>query len=194
MKRPSGGAAATLTSAHLTNSRRNMPLWINVGARTVVLSTSRLSADDTGTSVSTARQPGAPPRAKNKMSIKVVRLGTRRLPGEGIRLGTVRRPPRGVPKSEFATQNWYDVWFPNLAPSAATMRLGLGAKSESDWAAFVRRYKVEMAAPHAKHDIHLLAALSRSINFSLGCYCENESRCHRSILKELLIQSGADVA
>ncbi len=128
------------------------------------------------------------------MSIHVVRLGTPRIPAEGLRLGTVRRPPRGVPKSEFASRNWYDVWFPNLAPSLETMKLALGAKSPADWTRFAKRYKAEMAAPQAKHDIELLAALSRSTNFSVGCYCKDEHRCHRSILKQLLIQAGAEVA
>lgn len=128
------------------------------------------------------------------MSIHVIRLGTPRLAGEGVRVGTVRRPPRGVPKSEFAAQNWYDVWFPNLAPSLATMKLALAAKSPADWGRFARRYKAEMRAPHAKHDIELLAVLSRSTNLSVGCYCEDEKRCHRSLLKQLLVQAGADIA
>lgn len=127
------------------------------------------------------------------MSIRIVRLGTPRVSGEGVRVGTVRRPPRGVPKSEFASQNWYDVWFPNLAPSLETMKLALGAKSPTDWKRFVRRYKAEMCSPHAKHDIELLSTLSRSTNLSVGCYCKDENRCHRSILKQLLIQAGADV-
>lgn len=127
------------------------------------------------------------------MSIRVVRLGSPRREGEGVRIGTVRRPPRGVPKSQFATQNWYDVWFPNLAPSLALMKQALSAKSEADWHAFARKYKAEMAAPHAKHDLELLALLSHSTNFSVGCYCEREERCHRSILKQLLIERGATV-
>jgi uncharacterized protein YeaO (DUF488 family) len=128
------------------------------------------------------------------MSVRIVRLGTPRLSGEGIRLGTVRRPPRGVPKIEFATQNWYDVWFPNLAPSLETMKLGLRATSAGSWSTFAKRYKAEMAAPHVKHDLELLAVLSRSTNFSIGCYCEHEDRCHRSILRQLLVDAGADVA
>jgi uncharacterized protein YeaO (DUF488 family) len=127
------------------------------------------------------------------MSIRVVRLGSPRDPGEGTRIGTVRRPPRGVPKALFSKQNWYDVWFPNLAPSADTMKLGQGASSPAQWAAFTRKYKTEMAAPHAKHDLRLLAVLSHSTDFSVGCYCENESRCHRSVLKQLLIENGAKV-
>jgi uncharacterized protein YeaO (DUF488 family) len=125
------------------------------------------------------------------MSVRIVRLGSPRLPHEGTRIGTVRRPPRGVPKAQFSKQNWYDVWFPNLAPSVATMKLGLSAESPAQWAAFARRYKAEMAAPHAKHDLELLAALSQTTDFSVGCYCENEDRCHRSILKQLLIENGA---
>ncbi len=127
------------------------------------------------------------------MSIRVVRLGTPRVPGEGTRIGTVRRPPRGVPKSEFASQDWYDVWFPNLAPRAETVKLALEARSPAEWTAFVRKYRAEMAAPAAKHDLELLAVLSRTAHFSVGCYCEDESRCHRSVLKQLLIENGAEV-
>ena len=125
------------------------------------------------------------------MSVRVVRLGTPRSPGEGTRIGTVRRPPRGVPKALFAKQNWYDVWFPNLAPSLETMKLALSAETAAQWAAFTKKYKAEMAAPGAKHDLELLAALSHAADFSVGCYCEDESRCHRSILKHLLIENGA---
>lgn len=128
------------------------------------------------------------------MSIRVVRLGSPRAADEGTRIGTVRRPPRGVPKAKFSSQDWYDVWFPNLAPSVGTMKLGLAAESPAQWAAFARKYKTEMAAPAAKHDLELLAALSRTTNFSVGCYCENEERCHRSILKQLLIDHGATMA
>lgn len=128
------------------------------------------------------------------MSLHIVRLGTPRLPHEGIRIGTVRRPPRGVPKSQFATQNWYDVWFPNLAPSVATMKLGLAADTPSAWSAFARRYKAEMAKPAAKHDLQLLATLSHTANFSVGCYCEDEARCHRSLLRQLLADCGATIA
>ena len=128
------------------------------------------------------------------MSVRVVRLGTPRAPGEGMRIGTVRRPPRGVPKREFATRNWYDVWFPNLAPSLETMKLGLAAEAPGQWNAFVKRYKAEMKAPSAQHDLALLAALSHTANFSVGCYCEDETRCHRSVLKQLLIERGAKVA
>lgn len=127
------------------------------------------------------------------MSARVVRLGTPRLPDEGIRIGTVRRPPRGVPKARFAADDWYDVWFPNLAPSLSTMKLGLSATSPAQWSVFVRRYKKEMAEPAARHDLALLATLSRSTAFSVGCYCEDEQRCHRSILRQLLIDAGASV-
>jgi uncharacterized protein YeaO (DUF488 family) len=127
------------------------------------------------------------------MSIRIVRLGSPRTKGEGLRIGTVRRPPRGVPKSEFAKQNYYDVWFPNLAPSLATMKLGQAAETPAQWNAFVRKYKAEMAEPHAKHDIALLAALSKTVDFSVGCYCEDETRCHRSILRQLLIDNAAEL-
>ena len=125
------------------------------------------------------------------MTLRVVRLGTPRQPGEGTRIGTVRRPPRGVPKDQFSSRDWYDVWFPNLAPSVETMKLGQAAESPAQWAAFARKYEAEMAAPHARHDVALLATLSHQADFSIGCYCENESRCHRSILRRLLEQSGA---
>jgi uncharacterized protein YeaO (DUF488 family) len=128
------------------------------------------------------------------MALRVVRLGTPRNKDEGLRVGTVRRPPRGVPKSRFAQDDWYDVWFPNLAPSLETMRRGQAAVSASDWAAFRRRYKAEMAAPGASHTITLLAALSHSSNFSVGCYCEDETHCHRSVLRALLAEAGARFA
>ena len=127
------------------------------------------------------------------MGVRVVRLGSPRVTGEGLRVGTVRRPPRGVPKTQFAKQNWYDVWFPNLAPSVETMKLGLGATSPAQWSVFMKKYKAEMAAPAPKHDLVLLAALSHTTNFSVGCYCEDENHCHRSILKQLLITNGAKV-
>ncbi len=128
------------------------------------------------------------------MSVRVVRLGTARTRGEGLRIGTVRRPPRGVPKREFSSGNWYDVWFPNLAPSVPTMKLAQKAATPREWSAFASRYRAEMAAPAAKHDLALLAALSRTTSFSVGCYCEDESHCHRSILRELLMENGADVS
>jgi len=128
------------------------------------------------------------------MSVQIIRLGTSRTPGEGLRIGTVRRPPRGVPKSEFATQDWYDVWFPNLAPSVETMKLGQAAETPAQWAAFKRRFRAEMSEPGAKHDIELLAALSHTNHFAVGCYCEDESHCHRSVLRELLAEAGARIA
>lgn len=127
------------------------------------------------------------------MSMRIVRLGTPRAPGEGLRIGTVRRPPRGVPKAEFAKQNWYDVWFPNLAPSAEVMKLGQTAATPAQWAAFARKYRAEMATPAAQHDLELLAALSHTANFSVGCYCADEQRCHRSLLRQLLIEQGAQL-
>jgi uncharacterized protein YeaO (DUF488 family) len=128
------------------------------------------------------------------VSVRIVRLGTPRLQGEGLRIGTVRRPPRGVAKERFAKENWYDVWFPNLAPSLETMKLGLSAETAAEWNAYRRRYLAEMARPDAKHDLALLAALSHRTDFSVGCYCEDESRCHRSLLRQLLTESGARIA
>jgi uncharacterized protein YeaO (DUF488 family) len=110
-----------------------------------------------------------------------------------LRIGTVRRPPRGVPKEKFSSENWYDVWFPNLSPSLATMKLGLSAKTPAQWSTFKRKYLGEMKSPAAKHDLALLAALSHGTNFSVGCYCENEAHCHRSILRQLLVAEGAEV-
>jgi len=125
--------------------------------------------------------------------IRIVRLGTPRASGEGPRIGTVRRPPRGVPKSEFASRNYYDVWYPNLAPSEATMKLGQAAKTTAQWNAFLRKYRSEMNAPDTARTIALLALLSQYANFSVGCYCEDESRCHRSELRRLLTAAGAKV-
>jgi uncharacterized protein YeaO (DUF488 family) len=127
------------------------------------------------------------------MAIRIVRLGSRRTEGEGTRIGTVRRPPRGVPKARFASGNWFDVWFPNLAPSVATVKLGQEARTPAQWARFVRKYRAEMAAPERRHAIELLAALSHRCDFSVGCYCENEARCHRSVLRELLAASGTEL-
>ncbi|MBX9402229.1 DUF488 family protein [Lysobacter sp. BMK333-48F3] len=128
------------------------------------------------------------------MALRIVRLGSPRQPGEGLRIGTVRRPPRGVPKSEFASGDWYDVWFPNLAPSLEVMKQAQAADTPTQWNAFVRKYKAEMAAPEAAHALELLAAMSRDSDFSVGCYCQDESRCHRSILRELLAERGARLA
>jgi len=127
------------------------------------------------------------------MSVRVVRLGSPRLADEGVRIGTVRRPPRGVPKTEFASQDWYDVWFPNLAPSAETVKLAQSASTAAEWSRFRRKYRAEMRGSEARHDLELLAALSHTTDFSVGCYCEDESRCHRSVLRELLAEVGAKV-
>ena len=128
------------------------------------------------------------------MPIRIVRLGTPRANNEGLRIGTVRRPPRGVPKEKFASENWYDVWFPNLAPSLETMKQAQAAETPAQWNAFVRKYRTEMGTPENSRTIALLAALSQQANFSVGCYCEDESRCHRSILRELLAARGATFA
>ena len=128
------------------------------------------------------------------MSVRIVRLGTRRLPNEGPRLGTVRRPPRGVPKTEFSRRDFYDVWLPELAPSPALFSwIRSSPLTDKRWQAYARRYRSEMRKPDAQRLISLLAAFSSHTNFSVGCYCESESRCHRSLLRELLLQAGADV-
>jgi uncharacterized protein YeaO (DUF488 family) len=121
-------------------------------------------------------------------------LGSARAKDEGTRIGTVRRPPRGVPKTAFASQNWYDVWFPNLAPSVETMKFGQQAATAGDWLAFKKKYRAEMSAADHSRTLDLLAALSQHANFSVGCYCENESHCHRSVLRELLAERGANIA
>lgn len=128
------------------------------------------------------------------MAIRIVRLGTPRAKGEGLRIGTVRRPPRGVPKAKFASEDWYDVWFPNLAPSVEAMKQAQAAQTPAQWNAFVRKYRAEMATPGNAHTIALLAALSRGTHFSVGCYCEDESHCHRAILRELLAAQDAKFA
>ncbi|MBN8758603.1 MULTISPECIES: DUF488 domain-containing protein [Variovorax] len=128
------------------------------------------------------------------MSIRIVRLGTPRAEGEGLRVGTVRRPPRGVPKAEFASQNWYDVWYPNLAPSVETMKQAQEAQTPAQWNAFVRKFKAEMAEPDASRSLDLLAALSHGTALAVGCYCEDEAHCHRSVLRALLAERGADIA
>lgn len=128
------------------------------------------------------------------MVVRVVRLGTPRAADEGLRIGTVRRPPRGVPRSEFSTRDFYDVWFPTLAPSLETMKLAQAATTPAQWSAFVRKYRTEMAAPDNSHAIALLAALSQQANFSVGCYCENEAHCHRAVLRALLVEQGASLA
>ena len=128
------------------------------------------------------------------MALRIVRLGSRRAPGEGLRIGTVRRPPRGVRKEDHARQNWYDVWFPDLAPSAALLKRGQAADTPRDWAAFARGFRSEMAAPDKVRLLRLLAALSHETNLSVGCYCEDETRCHRSLLREILAEHGATLA
>ena len=127
------------------------------------------------------------------MGIHIVRLGTPRASGEGVRLGTVRRPPRGVPKAEFASRDFYDTWLPNLSPSAPLMAQGQAATDDKAWAAFKRKFHTEMKQPEASHLLDALAALSHQASFSLGCYCEDEQRCHRSVLRELLVQRGAAI-
>jgi len=125
------------------------------------------------------------------MAIRIVRLGSPRWPAEGIRIGTVRRPPRGVPRDQFAHRDFYDVWLPNLAPSDALVKLGKRAATPAEWQRFRKRYRAEMQRPEASRVLDLLAALSHPADFSVGCYCENESRCHRSVLRELLEARGA---
>jgi uncharacterized protein YeaO (DUF488 family) len=125
------------------------------------------------------------------MTVLIVRLGGPRVAGEGLRIGTVRRPPRGVPAARFAAENWYDVWYPNLAPSLETLKLGKAARTEREWAAFAKRFRAEVAEPAASRTLDLLAALSHTADFSVGCYCEDEEHCHRSVLRELLAARGA---
>jgi len=126
--------------------------------------------------------------------VRIVRLGSPRKPGEGLRIGTVRYPPRGVRKADLARRDFYDVWLPNLAPSPETLKRGLGAESDAEWKRFARRYRAEMAKPEPGRVLDLLAALSRTSSFSVGCYCADESRCHRSLLRELLRARGARVS
>jgi uncharacterized protein YeaO (DUF488 family) len=128
------------------------------------------------------------------VAVRVVRLGSERQPGEGLRIGTVRRPPRGVPKAEYAARNLYDVWLPNLAPSEALLKSAQAAVSAADdkaWKSFVRRYRAEMKSPDNRALLDTLAALSRTADFAVGCYCADESRCHRSVLRELFAERGA---
>lgn len=127
------------------------------------------------------------------VTVRIVRLGTPRAQSEGLRIGTVRRPPRGVPKTEFASGDWYDVWLPNLSPSAELVKRALAAESEKEWATFAKAYRSEMSEPERSRLLDLLAALSHQTDFSVGCYCEDESRCHRSLLRELLVDRGAKV-
>ena len=125
------------------------------------------------------------------MPIHIIQLGTARLPNEGLRLGTVRRPPRGVPRKDFARLNWYDLWLPILSPSPETIKLGMESRNEAGWKRFARKYRTEMKRTEAGMMLDLLAALSHQTNFSVGCYCANESHCHRSVLRELLVERGA---
>ena len=128
------------------------------------------------------------------MAIRIVRLGSPRTPGEGLRLGTVRRPPRGVPKAEHASRDFYDVWLPDLAPSESLVKEAFHASDERAWRGFAKRYRAEMKRPEATRLLALLAALSHQTNLSMGCYCAEEARCHHSVLKALLIERGADLA
>ena len=127
------------------------------------------------------------------MAIRIVQLGSPRETDEGLRVGTVRRPPRGVPKSDYAKKNFYDVWLPNLSPSPELMKEGKSAQDDRSWALFGRKFRAELRRPEASRILELLAALSHQTQLSVGCYCEDESRCHRSILRELLEESGADL-
>lgn len=128
------------------------------------------------------------------MAIRIVQLGSPRVKGEGVRLGTVRRPPRGVPKERHASDDWYDVWLPNLSPTPELIKDGRASDSEKAWASFARRFRSEMSRPESSHLLDTLAALSRQTDFSLGCYCDDESHCHRSLLRELLEKRGAKLA
>ena len=128
------------------------------------------------------------------MAVRIVRLGTPRKPSEGLRIGTVRRPPRGVLKSHYSSANWFDVWFPNLAPSLQTMKQEHAAMTDAELRAFKKKYRAEMSVPETARSISLLAALSHSANFSVGCYCEDENRCHRTVLRQLLAAAGAKLA
>jgi uncharacterized protein YeaO (DUF488 family) len=127
------------------------------------------------------------------MAMRIVRLGSDRVEGEGLRIGTVRRPPRGVPKADFGPKNWYDVWLPNLSPSAESVKLGKRARTDREWRVFEKRFRAEMNTPENIRLLELLAALSHQTNFSVGCYCQDEARCHRSVLRALLLSKGAEI-
>jgi len=127
------------------------------------------------------------------LAIRIVQLGSARLPGEGLRIGTVRRPPRGVTRDRYARDNWYDVWYPELSPTLQLMAQAKSSRSETEWNAFVRQFRKQMNEPAASRTLDLLSALSASADFSLGCYCEREDRCHRSILRALLVERGAKI-
>ena len=128
------------------------------------------------------------------MAVRIVQLGSSRASNEGLRIGTVRRPPRGVLKSEYASRNYYDVWLPNLAPSEQLLKAGRSAQDETDWRSFIKRYRSEMSRAENSRVLDLLAALSHQANFSVGCYCEDEQHCHRSVLRQLLAERGASLA
>lgn len=128
------------------------------------------------------------------MAVRIVRLGGPRERGEGLRIGTVRRPPRGVAKERFAADDWYDVWYPELSPSAPLVSQALQARTPGDWAAFEKAFRREMNEPTARRTLDLLAALSHDADFSVGCYCADESRCHRSVLRALLEERSAAIA
>ena len=125
------------------------------------------------------------------MAVRIVQLGSPRVSDEGLRIGTVRRPPRGVPKCEYASRNYYDVWLPNLAPSEQLLKAGRSAKDERAWRSFVKRYRSDMSRPENNRVLDLLASLSHQTNFSVGCYCDDEQHCHRSVLRQLLAEHGA---
>jgi uncharacterized protein YeaO (DUF488 family) len=127
------------------------------------------------------------------MPIRIVRLGSPREEGEGLRIGTVRRPPRGIPKAEIASRDFYDVWLPELAPSEELLKAGRAAEDERQWKTFIRRYRTEMNTPEKRRLLDLLAALSKNTSFSVGCYCAEERLCHRSVLRELLAEHGASI-
>ncbi len=128
------------------------------------------------------------------MPLRIVRLGSPRAAGEGTRIGTVRRPPRGVPKAEFASRDYYDVWYPLLSPSAELMAQGQQAQTDKEWEQFIKQFRKELAQPEASRTLDLLAALSQHSALSVGCYCEDEARCHRSVLRAELLARGADVS
>lgn len=127
------------------------------------------------------------------MTLRIVRLGSPRARGEGTRIGTVRRPPRGVPKERYAADDWFDVWYPELSPSPELVSRALAAETHADWKAFARAFRKEMNEPAPRRTLDLLAALSHNADFSIGCYCEDEARCHRSVLRELLSERGAKI-
>jgi uncharacterized protein YeaO (DUF488 family) len=128
------------------------------------------------------------------MTIRIVRLGEKRSRDEGVRIGTVRRPPRGVPASRFAKDDWYDVWYPELSPTAPLVAKALHSEDDKTWRAFVKKFRAEMNEPAARRTLDVLAALSHDSSFSIGCYCEDESRCHRSVLRALLEERGAEIS